>query len=97
MGYQESFIGAVDREGNPTKPINFTAINVVWQCISERLWNFLVGRYGGCLEERYNEAYDDRANHAKALDAPAKYALMAVKLIGQVGSPRPLTAPINDS
>ena len=27
MGYQESFIGAVNREGNPTKPINFSAIN----------------------------------------------------------------------
>ena len=25
--YQESFIGAVNREGNPTKPINFTAIS----------------------------------------------------------------------
>ena len=35
----------------------------------------LVGRYGGCFEERYNEAYDDRAYHAKDLDAPAKYAL----------------------
>ena len=33
-----------------------------------------VGRYGGCFEERYNEAYDDRAYHAKGLDAPAKYA-----------------------
>ena len=32
-------------------------------------------RYGGCFEERYNEAYDDRAYHAKGLDAPAKYAL----------------------
>ena len=30
--------------------------------------------YGGCFEERYNEAYDDRAYHAKDLDAPAKYA-----------------------
>ena len=27
VGYQESFIGAVNREGNPTKPINFSAIN----------------------------------------------------------------------
>ena len=36
--------------------------------------NALIGRYGGCLEERYNEAYDDRAYHAKGLDAPAKYA-----------------------
>ena len=26
------------------------------------------------VEERYNEAYDDRAYHAKGLDAPAKYA-----------------------
>ena len=39
-----------------------------------RLWKCLVGRYGGCFEERYKEAYDDRAYHAKGLDAPAKYA-----------------------
>ena len=26
------------------------------------------------FEERYKEAYDDRAYHAKGLDAPAKYA-----------------------
>ena len=31
-------------------------------------------RYGGCFEERYNEAYDEGAYHAKGLDAPAKYA-----------------------
>ena len=48
-------------------------MDVAWQCISERLWKCLVGRYGGCLE-RYNEAYDDRAYHAKGLDVPAKYA-----------------------
>jgi len=36
--------------------------------------NALIGRYGGCFEERYNEAYDDRAYHAKGLDAPAKFA-----------------------
>ena len=29
--------------------------------------------YGGCFEERYKEAYDDRAYHAKGLDAPVKY------------------------
>src|SRR3954466_13823747 len=34
--------------------------------------NALIGRYGGCFEERYNEAYDDRAYHAKGLDVPAK-------------------------
>ena len=44
------------------------------ECISERLWKCLVGRYGGYFEERYNEAYDDRAYHAKGLNAPAKYA-----------------------
>ena len=49
-------------------------MDVAWQCISERLWKCLVGRYGGCFEESYNEAYDDRAYHAKGLDAPAKYA-----------------------
>ena len=26
-------------------------VNVAWQCISERLWKCLVGRYGGCFEE----------------------------------------------
>ena len=36
--------------------------------------NALIGRYGGCFDEGYNEAYDDRAYHAKGLDAPAKYA-----------------------
>ena len=36
--------------------------------------NALIGRYGGCFEERYNHVYDDRAYHAKGLDAPAKYA-----------------------
>ena len=34
----------------------------------------LIGRYGGCYEEIYKEAYDDRAYHAKGLDTPAKYA-----------------------
>src|SRR3954469_24707260 len=34
--------------------------------------NALIGRYGGCFEERYKEAYDDRAYHAKGLDVPAK-------------------------
>src|SRR3954463_7473124 len=49
-------------------------VDVACQCISERLWKCLVGRYGGCFEERYKEAYDDRAYHAKGFDAPAKYA-----------------------
>ena len=35
--------------------------------------NALIGRYGGCFEEN-NEAYDDRAYHAKGLDAPMKFA-----------------------
>ena len=48
-------------------------MDVAWQCISERLWKCLVGRYGGCCEEIYKEAYDDRAYRAKGLDAPAKY------------------------
>src|SRR3954466_14557665 len=26
-------------------------MDVAWQCISERLWKCLVGRYGGCFEE----------------------------------------------
>ena len=36
--------------------------------------NALIGRYGGCFEEGYNEAYDDRVYHAKDLDARAKFA-----------------------
>ena len=36
--------------------------------------NVLIGRYGGCFEEEYNEAYDDRAYHAKDLNAPVKFA-----------------------
>ena len=36
--------------------------------------NALIGRHGGCFEERYNEPYDDRAYHARGLDAPAKFA-----------------------
>src|ERR1041385_8391875 len=27
--------------------------------------NALIGRYGGCFEERYEEAYDDRVYHAR--------------------------------
>ena len=49
-------------------------MDVAWQCISEKLRKCLVGRYGGCFEERYKEAYDDRAYHAKGLVAPTKYA-----------------------
>src|SRR3954468_8703057 len=32
VGYQESFIGAVNRGGNPTKPIIFTATNELFWC-----------------------------------------------------------------
>ena len=48
-------------------------MDVAWQSISKRLWKCLVGRCGGCIEERYNEAYDDKAYHAKGLDALANY------------------------
>src|ERR1041385_892659 len=34
--------------------------------------NALVGRYGGCFDKGYKEAYDDRAYRAKDLDVPAK-------------------------
>ena len=34
--------------------------------------NALIGRYGGCFEERYEEVYDDKAYRAKGLDAPTK-------------------------
>ena len=47
-------------------------VDVAWQCISERLWKSLIGRYGGCFEEGYKEVYDDRAYHAKGLDVSAK-------------------------
>ena len=36
--------------------------------------NALIGRYGGCFEEGYDEAYDDRAYNAKGLDAPTKFS-----------------------
>ena len=44
--------------------------NVSWKGYG----NALISRYGGCFEERYKEAYDDRVYRAKGLDAPAKYA-----------------------
>ena len=34
--------------------------------------NDLIGRYGSYFEERYEEVYDDRAYHAKGLDALAR-------------------------
>src|SRR3954466_1065445 len=34
--------------------------------------NALIRRYGGCFEEGYKEAYDDRVYRAKGLDVPAK-------------------------
>src|SRR3954463_9667136 len=34
--------------------------------------NSLIGRFGGCFEERYKEVYDDRAYHAKGLYVPVK-------------------------
>src|SRR3954464_15266687 len=65
-------------------------MEVAWQCISKRLWKCLVGRYGGCFEERYNEVYDDRAYHAKGLDAPAKYAPTLEVRKGQCTVPKRL-------
>src|ERR1041384_1530625 len=35
--------------------------------------NALIGRYGGCFEERYEEIYDNRTYHAKGFDAPARW------------------------
>ena len=49
-------------------------MDVAWQCILQRILKCLVGKYGGCFEERYNEAYDEKVYHAKGLDAPEKYA-----------------------
>ena len=44
--------------------------NVSWKVYG----NALIGRYGGCFEERYKEVYDDRAYRDKGLDAPTKFA-----------------------
>ena len=33
--------------------------------------NSLIGRYGGCLEERYKAVYEDKAYHADGLEVPA--------------------------
>ena len=52
--------------------------------------NALIGRYGGCFEEGYNEAYDDRAYHTKDLDAPAKYAPTSRGEKGQCAVPKRL-------
>ena len=50
--------------------------------------NALIGRYGGCFEERYKEPYDDRAYHAKDLDAPAKYAPSSGHSVNMVNTVR---------
>ena len=34
--------------------------------------NALIGRYGGCFEERYKEVYDEKVYDAKGLDVPTK-------------------------
>ena len=34
--------------------------------------NALIGRYGGCFDERYKEVYDEKAYLAKGLDVPVK-------------------------
>ena len=52
--------------------------------------NALIGRYGGCFEERYKEAYYDREYHAKGLDAPAKYAPTLEVRKGQCTVPKRL-------
>ena len=49
-------------------------VYVAWQCTRKGYGNALIGRYGGCFEEGYNEFYDGRVYHAKGLDAPAKDA-----------------------
>ena len=36
--------------------------------------NALIGRYSGCFEDNYTEAYDDRVYHAKDLVVPAKFS-----------------------
>src|SRR3954471_4665338 len=52
--------------------------------------NALIGRYGGCFEERYRETYDDRAYHAKGLDAPARWTQTLGMRRGQCGLPKRL-------
>src|SRR3954464_4684707 len=53
--------------------------------------NALIGRYGGCFEERYKEVYDDRAYHAKGLDAPARWMPTRGVRRGQCTVPKRLT------
>ena len=38
--------------------------------------NVLIGRYGGCFEEGYNEVYDDRAYYVKSLDVSVNFVLI---------------------
>ena len=65
-------------------------MDVALECISEWLWKCLVGRYGGCFEDRFKEAYDDRAYRAKGLDAPEKYAPTLEMRKGQCTVPKRL-------
>src|ERR1044071_1187296 len=52
--------------------------------------NSLIGRYGGCFEERYKEVYDDRAYHAKGLDAPTRWTPTLGVRRGQCTEPKRL-------
>src|SRR4051812_9252448 len=52
--------------------------------------NALIGRFGGCFEKGYNEASDDKAYHAKGLDAPAKFAPTLEVRKGQYTVPKRL-------
>src|SRR3954466_12913753 len=52
--------------------------------------NALIRRYGGCFEERYKEDYDDRAYHAKVLDAPARWTPTLIMRRGQCTVPKRL-------
>src|SRR3954468_9147728 len=52
--------------------------------------NALIGRYGGCFEERYKEVYDDRAYYAKGLDAPVRWTPILGMRRGQCTVPKSL-------
>ena len=52
--------------------------------------NALIDRYGGCFEERYKEVYDDRAYHAKGLDAPTRWTPTLGVRRGQCAVPKKL-------
>src|SRR3954463_5593590 len=52
--------------------------------------NALIVRYGGCFEERYREAYDDRAYHAKGFGCTSEVCANSRGEKGQCTVPKRL-------